>query len=361
METKNSTLWKKILIASLGVLALAALIFLCFLAQIYYEKYHHVEYWEASYRHVSPNIRLFYGYKGMKGFEQLKDIQTGKFTTPELNHIFLNEYNAEDSLVVFRTFDRLRGYLNVNTGKIVIPAQYQRAWNFSEGIAAVYKDGVVSFINSFGEPAFHATFPIRYELNFDEIAFQFHNGLCIMRTMEGKWGMINTNGEWAVEPIYNTISAPQDGFRIVYDGNKYGLLTLDGQLALPVVYDDIRPYSVRGGIRLVKDGYAKVVDHNLNTIVPFVHDGLHLLSYVDDYRSDTHEDGDIRQFIVPKYWRYDIGSESGVMDIDGNVIIPAKYYMVRIVDDNHFEVEVTCGGERILVNAKGQYVGKTSD
>ena len=49
------------------------------------------------------------------------------------------------------------------------------------------------------------------------------------------------------------------------------------------------------------------------------------------------------------------------MDIDGNVIIPAKYYMVRIVDDNHFEVEVTCGGERILVNAKGQYVGKTSD
>ncbi|MBR4564118.1 MAG: WG repeat-containing protein [Paludibacteraceae bacterium] len=359
METKITNPWKKVLIASLAVIAVAVFVFVCLLASIWYERNHQITYWKSQPRHISPNIVMVCGYHGHNGFVQLRDIRTGQYTTPELNHVFVNEYNQEDSLVVFRTHDRLRGYLNANTGKIIIPARFDRAWNFSEGIAGVLIDGVVSFVNEEGKPAFEQTFPIYYTDHYDEIAFQFHNGLCVMRTMDGKWGMINTKGEWAVEPVYNFISAPQNGFRIVYDGNKYGLLTTDGQPALPVEYDDIRFYSVQGGIRLVKDGYAKVVDHNLNTIVPFVHDGIHLMSYVDDYRSDMHMDGDKMILVVPKYWRYDIGSESGVIDIDGNVIIPAKYYMVRMVNENLFEAEVTCGGDHILINSKGQYVGKS--
>lgn len=359
METKITNPWKKVLIASLAVIAVAVFVFVCLLASIWYEKNHRTAYWETQPRHISPNIVMVYGYHGHNGFVQLKDIRTGQYTTPELNHVFVNEYNQEDSLVVFRTHDRLRGYLNANTGKIIIPARFDRAWNFSEGIAGVLTDGVVSFVNEDGKPAFEQTFPIYYDDNFDEIAFQFHNGLCVMRTMDGKWGMINTKGEWAVEPIYNFISAPQNGFRIVYDGDKYGLLNIDGQLALPVEYDDIRFYSVQGGIRLVKDGFAKVVDHNLNTIVPFVHDGLHLLSYVDDYRSDIYNDENAAKPIEPKYWRYDIGSESGVIDNNGNVIIPAKYHMVRMVNENLFEAEVTCGGDHILLDNKGRRVGKS--
>ena len=115
--------WKKILIAALCVLAVSVVIFVGMLADVYYEKNYKISYWESSSEYISPNIVLLYGYKGMQGFEQLKDIRTGEFTTPQLNHIFINMYNSEDSLVVFRTHDRKRGYLNVNTGKIIIPAQ----------------------------------------------------------------------------------------------------------------------------------------------------------------------------------------------------------------------------------------------
>ncbi len=181
------------------------------------------------------------GYLGMEGFVRLKDMQTGKFTTPELQHIFVNEYCKEDSLVVFRTFDRKRGYLNVQTGKIIIPAQYNRAWNFSEGIAGVLKDGVVSFIKANGEPAFDKTFPIIYDDNYSDIAFQFHHGLCVMRTMDNKWGLINAQGEWVVEPVYNSIDAPKHGYRIVMKGDQYGLLTMDGQTVLPAIMCLSRP------------------------------------------------------------------------------------------------------------------------
>ena len=83
------------------------------------------------------------------------------------------------------------------------------------------------------------------------------------------------------------------------------------------------------------------------------------MDYVDLYRSNIFQENGTSRFIVPKYWRYDVGTGSGVIDNEGNVIVPAKYYMVRIVDDTLFEVEVTCGGDRILFNNKGHYVGKS--
>ena len=356
--------WKKVMIVALCVLAIAGIIFVGLMCNVYYEKKLKVDYWEGYTEYVSPNIVLVHGYKGWEGFEQLKDLRTGKFTTPRLNHIFVNEYASEDSLVVFRTHDRQRGYLNTHTGKIVIPAQYQRAWNFSEGIAAVYNEGLVSFINESGELAFPTTYPIRYDLNFDDIAFQFHNGLCIMRTMDGQWGLINAQGEWVVEPTYNTIDAPYHGYRRVYDGDRYGLIAQDGTLALPVIYDDIRRELAGDGWVLVKDGLAWQVDFELQVTKSFVHDGIHTLSYIDAY--DTHEYYDeatdeyktLKQ-TKPRFFRFDIGDNSGVIDADGKVIIPAIYFNVYIVNDKLFQVEVTSCGERLLYDTKGQYVGKT--
>ncbi len=349
--------WKKILITALCVPAVAALVFACLMANIYYDKYHKSHYWENLARPISENVLMVDGYKGGESFVRLKDIRTGKYITPKLQHIFLNEFNTEDSLVVFRTFDKLRGYLNIHTGEIVIPAQYNRAWNFSEGIAGVLKDGVVSFIKEDGELAFDKTFPIYYDDDYSEIAFQFHHGLCVMRTMDNKWGLINTEGEWAVEPVYTTISAPRKGYRIVSNGSQCGLISEKGQIVLPIEYDYIRLSSNPAGFTIAKDGLAKTIDFNLKTVVPFVHDGLNVLSFVDSYRSYDYEENGVTKFIVPKYWRYDVGNGSGVIDKNGKVIIPAKYYMVRMIGDDLFDVEVTYDGEHILINSKGQIVG----
>ena len=343
---------KKVLIVALCVLSVAVLVFVGLLTKVYYDKTHpYYSYVPAPIR-LSDNILMEY----IKGYEynkvRLKDMRTGKYTTPELQHVFITGYNSKDSLAVFRSLDYERGYLNIYTGKIVIPAQYSRAWNFSEGIAAVYKDGQVSFIHSSGEPAFSATFPIRYDDDYSEIAFQFHNGLCVMRTMDNKWGLINTQGKWVIEPKFNSIDAPYHGYRRAFDGRYYGLIARDGSFALPMTYDDIYRASDGKGWVLVKDGFAKEVDFHLQVLVPFLHDGIYPLSYVHSYFDQ--EDSE------PLFFRYDVGSKSGVIDANGHVIIPAVYYFVRIVNDHLFEVEVTSGGERLLFNTKGQYVGKST-
>ena len=358
-KIKAKLTWKRILIASFALVALTVTI-VGLIAGCEYVLYKTRGDYYGMEKSVSEHITMVHGVKAGYYFCRLKDTRTGKFTTPKLNHVFLNEY-TDDSLVVFRSYDReKRGYININTGRIVIPAQYDRAWNFSEGLAAVIKEGVISFINEQGDCAFDATFPICFDDNQADYAFQFHQGLCVMITRDHKWGLINTRGEWAVEPIFTEINKPRFGYRIVSDGNHYGLLTASGKTVLPLEYDIIRHASNDQGFFIAKDGYAKIVDRSLKTIAPFAHDGLYELTYIHDYRSmEEYDENGNPKPITHQYWRYDIGMNSGVIDRYGNVIIPAIYFMVRMVDEDLFEVEVSCDGDRILFDRTGQYVGKS--
>ena len=74
------------------------------------------------------------------------DSVTGKRLSPKL--LWISACPQRDSLTVFCDKHGRRGFLNVNTGKVVIEGQYRHAWHFSEGLAAVVDDnGKVGFIN----------------------------------------------------------------------------------------------------------------------------------------------------------------------------------------------------------------------
>ena len=87
------------------------------------------------------------------------------------------------------------GYMNLQTGKS-IPAQYDHAWPFSEGLAAVRKDNRLMFINQTGEIV------INTDLGrmSDEVDCKFINGYCIVNSMEGLTGLIDKQGNWALQP-----------------------------------------------------------------------------------------------------------------------------------------------------------------
>ena len=75
----------------------------------------------------------------------IKNTETGEITAEKIKFDWTSS-SPNDSLGVFCT-DGKRGYYNSYTGKIVVPAQYRRAWIFSEGLAAVQKNGMIGFIN----------------------------------------------------------------------------------------------------------------------------------------------------------------------------------------------------------------------
>ena len=64
--------------------------------------------------------------------------KTNSYVTPKLR--WVSGTPLRDSLTVYCDVDGNRGYINCNTGAIVIPAEkarYRRAWQFSEGLAFV--------------------------------------------------------------------------------------------------------------------------------------------------------------------------------------------------------------------------------
>ncbi len=348
--------WKKVLIVALCVLTVMATVIVCMLAVGYYNSYQqHKEYldgyYHANFMWLSENIVMEDGIASYSTprhwaeYVRVRDVRTGKFTTPKLQRVYRNT-RTPDSLVVYFDLQGKRGYLNRFTGQITMPAQYDHAGNFCEDVGAVMKDGQLSFILTDGTPAFDKQFPT--QLRWEE-GFMFHDNTCAVKDWSGKWGLINKQGEWLVAPQYNSIDAPYHGFRKVSNGTLFGLLDKDNHIVLPVEYNQIRRAFDGRGFVLVKDGRAWEVDYDMNTIEPFVCDQLYPL-YKGLMKDDDREEDYMCSEEYKRFYITNCGC--GVVDSKGNIVIPAQYYDIRMVNDNLLDVRTEIYGEHFLIPLK---------
>ena len=116
--------------------------FVALIAYAYYDSEYGRWYWKDNY--LSKNVEV-HGFRDDK--VRVYNYCTGKYTTPKVN--WVADSPANDSLTVYAIPNK-RGYINIKNGEIVIDAEannYRKAWVFSEGLAAVMKDGKIGFIN----------------------------------------------------------------------------------------------------------------------------------------------------------------------------------------------------------------------
>lgn len=117
------------------------------------------------------------------GKVSIKNTVTGKVTIKDIK-LDWTASSLNDSLSVYCT-DGKRGYYNAYTGEIAIPAQYRRAWVFSEGLAAVQKNGMIGFIDHKGNTAIDFNYPFHGNPLSD---FTFKHGHCVAADTTGKLG-----------------------------------------------------------------------------------------------------------------------------------------------------------------------------
>ena len=129
----------------------------------------------------------------------VKDTRTGKKVLKDIS--WISGVGKEDSLMCFSR-KGYRGFLNRNSGQVVIPAdRYRKAWLFSEGVAAVMEeDSIIRFINPEGEVAIDKD--IRYAPLPEGQGYLFKNGYCPVMSYNRKWGLIDMAGKWAAIPEY---------------------------------------------------------------------------------------------------------------------------------------------------------------
>lgn len=244
----------------------------------------------------------------------------------------------DTTLGVFATLDNKRGYFDTKSGEVVIPAEYEYAWAFSEGLAGVVKDGKIGFIDANNQVVIPFIFDSPEPENLRD--YVFHGGYCVINDLEGKCGIIDREGHWVLAQTYLDIKrhACLDACWTLVDanGNK-GLMDAQLNWIRPAEYDDIEILAYPEYINLVKDGRKWREDIAGNVLIDFMFDYSHSLYYptaLDEESEIVYELSD--------YHVYGVNYHCGILNRKtGKVITPAIYEDVSMISESLFELQ--CG------------------
>ena len=285
---------------------------------------------------------------------RLYNSRKNKYTTEKI--YWVAEAPHRDYLAVY-AMPNSRGYIDINTGKICLEAkeEWDGAWNFSEGKGAVLSDGWVYFIDHNGRRVFEKGFQNggrkKCAMGID---YQFINDLCVIPNLEGKCGLINTLGQWVVEPKYDVIYDPEaNGYRYCSSEGKIGVISPQGEVLYPAEYDDIMVVEDKGFI-LKDEGRMWQVDFEGNIVQPFMFDNTYYLNYPIGY----NECGEI-QYAFADFAKYEVMNSYGIINrITGEPITPAIYSEIIMLSKGLFEVQEYESFDWHLVDIKGNAVSK---
>ena len=341
---KRRAKWLRCILATFFIMIPLAMVGL-FLYVCYNELYGRCYWGDDS---MSENVCAHYFHDNKY---RVYNLYTGKYTTPKLN--WISDAQDNDSLAVYAIRNR-RGFINVINGEIIIDAEqndYRKAWVFSEGLAAVLKDDKIGFINEKNEVIIPFHYKYTEDDNMYSHSYLFHNGFCAMANTEGKYGLIDKTGKWAVKPIYDEVWTPHEsGYRIIINDGKYGVLDSICNVVYPVEYDDINILS--DGFILNKEGKKWQVDLSGNIIQPFMYDGTYYLNYPVGYS----ENGDI-QYAFADYLKYEVAGSYGIINrITGEAITPATYSDINMLSQEVFEVQDSESYDWYLIDTEGNVV-----
>lgn len=303
-------------------------------------------YWKDE--SLSTNVKV-HAFRDSK--YRLYNERTGQYTTTRIN--WVSETAANDSLAVYALPNK-RGYVNAKNGEIIIDAMlnnYSKAWVFSEGVAAVMKNGRIGFINAKNEVMIPFHFHYSDKCKMWDFGYLFHNGYCIMTDKEGQLGLIDSTGKWVVEPAYDEIWTPnQNGYRIIVKDGKHGVLDSMCNVVYPAEYGYVN--ILHDGFVLTKEGKRWQVDFEGNMVQSFMFDSTYYLNYPIGY----NESGDI-QFAFAEYVKYEMMNRYGIMNrITGEPITPALYSEINMLSDKLFEVQDPEGRDWFIIDTDGNFV-----
>lgn len=333
--------WVAVAVAGCVVVGILSLI-----AWVNYQNEHGRYYWDEL---ISDNCILHsFADNTYRVYHKLEK----EYTTPKFR--WLSDVAEGDSLAVYALPGK-RGFINVESGEIVIDAErnnYSRAWFFSDGLAAVERGGKVGFINANNELVIPFKFDYSEETLMWDFGYVFHGNYCLMTNSEGKFGIINRDGEWLVEPAYDMIFEPDEsGYWEVVVDDKYGVLDAEGKEVYPTEYDSL--VVLDDGFELAKEGKMWHVNFEGEIVHPFVFDSSCWLEYPISLDEDDCNN------VMSDYAEYWVAGGVGIMNIrTGKPITPAIYSAINMLSKDIFEAQMPDSYSWTLLDSQGREIGK---
>ncbi len=204
-----------------------------------------------------------------------------------------------------------------------------------------------------------------------EVCYFAHTNIDEVYGMEGKWGLVDKNGNVIIEPkyIYPFIECG-DNYQVMLPNEykeieskekivllKHGLINKKGNVIIPIKYINMEAMDSTGTYFRVADNKtykAGVIDKNNNVIVPFEYDFLvaspDLELMVENEFCSTYPDNIYQVKVVNNdlYGVYDLKLKKE--------IIKPEYKYLKIIGYNRFLIGKSYDDCNTLINEKKQIV-----
>ena len=228
----------------------------------------------------------------------------------------------EDPIVLFAKNGK-RGFCNIVTNEVIVePTTYTKAWIFSEGLAAVEKNGFIGFVNPNGDVAIKFKFSYRGNPLTE---FVFHNGHCIVADSSNKIGVIDKKGRWVIKPLYDHIELAKD-YAIVYkDGN-----------------------------------FKKQIDFTGNVLQDGIIDYINNLYYEVEYTDKQSGEPQVGTAKNNDYYEYRVEGYSGLIDSKGRIITPPIYTDISGLTPTLFKAQLQDWTSIVIIDQNGNVLSKVS-
>ncbi len=239
-----------------------------------------------------------------------------------------------------RTYENNKvGYKDDNK-KIVIPAKFDEAWDFKDGLARVKLDNKFGYINEDGK----AVIPIKYDY-----AWEFCEGLTRVKKDE-KQGFLNDKGETIIPIKYENARDFTGGLAAVWVNGKCGFIDKTEKVIYPFKYDYERRWFSNDGITKVSlNGKTGYIDKTEKEIIP-----LGKYDEIDDFHEGLAA--------------VKLNGKWGFIDSTDIAIIPIKYESVGDFNNGLSRVElygqygfIDRSGKMIINWMNYDYVAETFD
>lgn len=280
----------------------------------------------------------------------IQNFITGEVIAKDIDWIALPA--DEDSLIVYSKDDK-RGYINRFSGEIAIPAKYSKAWVFSGGVAAVAEGDSVYFIDHSGKAVNNK----KFAYNPKNHGYVFHGDYCAMAVDDGLMGLIDRNGNWAVEPKYQWIISEANNFWRAREG--------DSQTGLW--------YALNDRAELVTEiGYPEITISEDFGIIATLPNHLQVSYGFDGTKSDKFLCRDLEKMYYDKdewdeegnkiidattlmRYRMSDGYE-GLCTVDGDIITEPIYWEIAPITKETYLCKYKDASAGVIVNSKGEIV-----
>lgn len=203
------------------------------------------------------------------------------------------------------------GYVDAK-GIVVIPAKYDYARDFKEGLASVILDNKYGYIDQTGKEVI----PLKYE-----VAGEFNEGLACVR-LDNKYGYIDKKGKEIIALKYESAGGFAEGLAYVKRNKKYGYIDKTDKLIVGLIYDEANTFG---------EGLAAVRRNKKYGYIDKT--GALIIGMLYDYTTRFYEG-----LAAVKNGGYFDG-KFGFIDKAGNVVIPLKFDKVSSFDQGLATVE----------------------